>query len=91
MKLKFWTKLSFYLIFLGWFPFMWVCAWGMWQVDYVRIIIVLSGLLLCLCGGVLMTSLLHDDFLFKSAEELLEEKQKYINATKRLNQKIREL
>jgi len=91
MKNKTWTKIAFYSILLGWFPFMFVCALGIWlDVEY-RIIIVLSGLCISLFGSFMMSIILRDDVLFKSIDELEEEKMRYYEATQRLNEKIRKL
>ena len=90
MKNKTWAKIAFYSVLLGWFPFMFVCAWGMWlDVEY-RLIIALVGLVLCMFGT-MMSSILKDDKLFKSIDELEKEKHKYYEATQRLNKKIKEL
>lgn len=91
MKNKNWTKTAFYIIIFGWFIFMFLCAWGMWlEVEY-RLVLVLLGLCACMVGSFMMLSILQDDDLFKSIDELEEERYKYYQATERLNKKIKEL
>ena len=90
MKNKIWTKIAFYCVLLGWFPFMFVCSWGMWlDVEY-RLIITFSGLGISMFGFIMMLTTLRDNELFKSIDELEKEKCRYYEATQRLNKKIKE-
>jgi hypothetical protein len=91
MKYKTWLIVSFYSIVFGWFPFMWVCAWGIWQTAEIRVAIMMIGLLLCLFGLMLILPIIRNSDLFKSIEELEEERMKYHEARKRLEKKITEL
>jgi thiosulfate reductase cytochrome b subunit len=91
MKYKTWLKISFYSIMFGWFPFMWVCGWGVWQSAEIRIAIMMIGLSVCLVGSMLMLPIIRNSNLFKSIEELENERIKYFETRKRLEQKINEL
>ena len=91
MKYKIWLKISFYSLLSGWFPFMWVCGWGLRQSSEIRIAIVMTGIFLCVTGSMLMQSIIRNSDLFKSIEELEEERMKYYKAIKRLEQKLSEL
>jgi hypothetical protein len=90
MKTKIWTRIAFTAMFLGWFPFMWVSIYASWNRE-IGLIVLLSGFSICLFGGLMMLPVLRNDQLFKSIDELEEARDKYIEATKKLNQKIREL
>jgi hypothetical protein len=70
---------------------MWVCGWGLWQSAEIRIAIMMVGLFFCLIGSMLIIPIIRNSDLFKSIEELEEERNKYFEATKRLEKKIREL
>ena len=91
MKYKTWLIISFYSILFGWFPFMWVCGWGLWQTAEIRIAIMMIGLFFCIAGSLLILPIIRNSDLFKSIEELEEEKSKYYQARKKLEQKITEL
>lgn len=91
MKYKIWLIASFYSVLFGWFPFMWVCAWGIWQPAEIRIAIMMIGLFSCLSGSMLISPIIRNSDLFKSIEELEEERMKYHEARKRLENKITEL
>jgi hypothetical protein len=91
MKYKTWLIISFYSILFGWFPFMWLCAWGTWQSPEIRIAVILVGLFLCASGSMLILPIIKHSDLFKSIEELENERMKYFEARKRLEQKINEL
>jgi hypothetical protein len=91
MKTKILTKICFYTILFGWFGFMWLCGWGWHQPLMIRLTIVITLLFLCLVGSVLILPILMNDSLFKSMDELDDEKFRYQEATKRLEKKIKEL
>lgn len=91
MKYKTWLKISFYSILYGWFPFMWLCVWGLWQTTEIRFAVVMIGLTFCLSGSMLILPLIKNSDLFKSIEDLEEERMKYSEARKRLEQKITQL
>ena len=90
-KNKIWTKISFYTLLFGWFPFMWICGWGLWQTAVIRVAVMIIGLLLCMFASMMILPLLKDEDLFKSIDELEEERIKYLEARKRLERKISEL
>jgi beta-lactamase regulating signal transducer with metallopeptidase domain len=62
-----------------------------WQTVEIRIAILMIGLLFCLLGSMLMLPIIRNSDLFKSIEELEEERSKYYQARKRLEQKITEI
>lgn len=88
--MKNWTRIAFTIMFLGWFPFMWICIYGSYHKELTAIILVV-GMTMCAFGAMMMLPILRNDQLFKTIDELEEARDKYIEATKRLNQKIREL
>lgn len=47
-------KVTFWISMIGWFPFMWVCAWGSHQSDTVRVSVVLAGIGICLFCSIMM-------------------------------------
>jgi hypothetical protein len=91
MKLQKLTKIVFYLSLMGWFPFMWLVLIFGDSSELVRVSLFLSGFLICLTSGYGMTSILSNVDLFKSVEEYNEEKYKFIEARKKLEQKITEI
>ena len=91
MKYKTWLIISFYTILFGWFPFMWVCGWGLWQSAEIRITIMMIGLFLCAFGSMMILPIIKNSDLFKSIEELENERVKYFETRKRLEKKINEL
>jgi len=91
MKYKTWLIISFYSVLFGWFPFMWVCGWGTWQSAEIRIAIMMIGLFLCGFGSMMILPIIKNSDLFKSIEELEEERMNYFEARKRLEKKITEL
>lgn len=90
IKNKTWFKIAFYSLLFGWFPFMFVAVWGSWNRD-MGVIVACVGILLCMFGSIMMLPILKDNDLFKSIDELNEERVKYYEAIKRLEQKITEL
>ena len=91
MKNKTWTKIAFYTILFGWFGFMWVAVWGIYQTPIIRLIIGLSSLSLCIVGSMLVVPIFENDNLFKSMDELDELKCKYRETIQRLEHKIKSL
>ena len=85
------AKLSYYVLILGWFIFMWLCAYAAHSSTEVRIIVLGLGLLCCLTSVVYLTGIFRNDELFKSIDELNTERNKYRKAVERLNNKIKEL
>jgi len=57
----------------------------------IRLTILFGAFLICALAGIGFTQLARNGDLFKSIKELREERQKYAEATRRLNKKIREL
>jgi hypothetical protein len=91
MNLQKWTKRLFYTLMIGWIPYMIICGFGMSFPKEIRVPIVFVGLFLCFMSAVTLNSILRDGDLFKSIEELDDAKHNYIAATKRLEEKIKEL
>ena len=91
MKNKKLLSIAFYTIVIGWIPFMCLCIWGLNQEPIYRAIIALVGASLCLGGSLMILPTLNQSDLFKSIDELEEERLNYLEAVKRLNKKIREL
>ena len=91
MKNKHLLQIAFYMIVIGWFPFMCLSVWGLDQEPIYRVIIVLIGVGICLGCSLMILPLLKNNDLFKSIDELNEEKDNYREAIQRLNKKIKEL
>jgi hypothetical protein len=90
MKYKTWLMISFYSLLFGWLPFMFLSVWGRWNRE-VGMFVCSFGVILCVVGTMTMMPLLRDEDLFKSIDELEEERMKYYEARKRLEKKIMEL
>jgi membrane protein implicated in regulation of membrane protease activity len=90
MKYKTWLMISFYSLLFGWFPFMFLSVWGSWNRE-VEMFVFSFSVILCVVGTMTMMPLLRDQDLFKSIDELEEERMKYYEARKRLEKKIIEL
>ncbi len=90
MKYKTWLKISFYSLLLGWFPFVWFSLWGSLNKE-IGGIVFLVGIVLCVFGSMMMLPLIKHRDLFKSIDELEEERMKYYEARKKLEKKIMEL
>lgn len=91
MKTQTFAKLAYYILLLGWFPFMFLCGAGLWlEVEY-RVFIALTGFCLCMFGSMLLIGIFRNDELFKSIDELDDARWKYIETTKRLEEKIKSL
>ena len=91
MKNKSLLMIGFYIIVIGWFPYMLLCVWGLNQEPIYRAVIILVGVSFCLFGSMMVLPLLKNDDLFKSIDELEREKVDYKKATEKLYNKIREL
>lgn len=89
-KSKIWYYLAFYSLLLGWFPFMFLAAWGSWDRER-GVIVMLVGLGLCVFGSMMIMPLMRNNDLFKSIDELEEERQRYYQARKKLENKIVEI
>ena len=81
-------RIAYYPLVLGWFIFMWVAVYGSWHREY-GVWIALFGLGLCMFGASQFASLGSD--LFKSIDELDEEKHELFKTRKRLEEKIKQL
>ena len=90
MKYKTLLKTSFYSLLFGWFPFVWLSVWGSTNKEF-GIIVSSVGVVLCFVGSMTMLPLLKHEDLFKSIDELEEERMKYYEARKKLEKKIMEL
>jgi len=91
MKTQKFAKIASYCLIIGWFPFMFLCGAGLWLDVVYRVPIVMIGLGLCWFGSMTLTTLFRNNELFQSIDELDEARWKYIEATKRLEQKIKQL
>jgi len=69
---------------------MWIAIYGSWNRD-IGAYVLTAGIVLCMFGSIMMIPVLKDGDLFKSIEELGEERIKYYEARKRLEKKITEL
>jgi hypothetical protein len=90
MKSKIWTQVSYLILLLGWFPFMWLSIYGSWNRE-IGVFIAIGGLCLCMFSSMMTLPLLRNNDLFKSIDELEEERMKYHEARKKLEKKILEL
>jgi hypothetical protein len=53
-------KISFITLLLGWFPFMFLCLFGMRLNSDYRLLIVLLGFLICLISAINFTFFIND-------------------------------
>jgi hypothetical protein len=90
MKYKTWLKISFYSLLFGWFPFIWFSLWGSSNRD-IGVFVLSFGVILCVAGTMTMLPLLKHRDLFKSIDELEEERMKYYEASIKLEKKLMEL
>jgi hypothetical protein len=90
MKYKTQLKIAIYSILFGWIPLI-VLAMTESFYSLIGLILFVIGAGSCMFGVVIMRDLLKYDELFKSIEELEEERMRFYEATKRLEKKISEL
>lgn len=90
MTTKTFAKIGYYTLLLGWFAFIWIAVWGSWNREY-SVFVALCGLSCCIFGAAVLQDAFINGELFKTIDELNEEKRKYQEATKRLECKIKEL
>ena len=90
-------KISHILLSIGWFAFMFLCAYGMRLDNTQRLIIFMVGLFVCFLGAVSFLSCLQHKGFWLNNKELDEEIEKtrkardnYLNAEKCLINKILE-
>lgn len=91
MKTQKCAKRAWNCMLLGWLPFMIICGFGMSLPVGFRVPIVFLGVFACVISSFLLLGMFRNDELFKSIEELDQERDKYIQATKKLEAKIIEL
>lgn len=70
---------AFFTLTVGWFPFMWIAAWGSWNRDYAVWILFL-GLFLCISSTLILSQVLTQKALWLNQEELDKEVQKFRDA-----------
>lgn len=83
-------KISFTLLSVGWFIFMWFALWGSRHEQY-GIWVFFTGLTICLMGGLCFGSLLsnkgfwlRNDILDREIEAFKKAKDKYLKTEKNL-------
>lgn len=77
------TKIAIITLTIGWFPFMWVCAFGVHQSDDVRIGIFMSGLFICLVGTMIsLAGVFGNNSFWLSLKGLDEKVKSYDDAKK---------
>jgi hypothetical protein len=91
-------KITFLATIIGWFPFMFICLWGMWQPYEVRLIICFSGLALCITSVMFFTFFVNNrgfwlrlDVLDKEIEAFRKAKESYKISERVLIKKTLEL
>ena len=72
-------------LILGWFPFMWVCLYGMHHKD-LALIIIFSGFSICIISALILVSLFSNKALWVNNEEFDKEKEKFVLARKKYEQ-----
>ncbi len=84
-------KISFITLLLGWFPFMFLCLFGMRLDSDYRLLIVLLGFLICCISAMLFAFLIKDrgfwlrkDILDKEISALREAKKQHEEAKRKL-------
>jgi len=90
MKSKLYAKIAFYTLLIGWFPFMWIAAFASWNREF-GLFVLFVGMAICGCASLLVLPITENNDLFKSIDQLEEERYKYYEATKRLEKKIKQL
>lgn len=88
-------RISHYILLLGWFPFMFLAAFGAnLSIGWVSLIVGL-GVVLCMVGSISIVAILPEDEHLKAIEELRKAKEDYKKATNKLMgefyQKMRDL
>ena len=70
-------KISHWVSLMGWFPFMFLCAYGSRLTTGPMLVILFLGLVLCICGPVLSMYYTSNPVFWKRYEEIEELKQDY--------------
>jgi hypothetical protein len=87
MNYKTWVMISFYSLMIGWLPFMWFAEWASLNKEYGWYVFFVN-LFFCMLGSFMMLPILRNHDLFKSIEELQEERARWYEARRKLEQKI---
>lgn len=80
------TRIAIITLTIGWFPFMWVCAFGVHQSDDVRIGIFMSGLFICLSASMISLAGVFGNNAFWLSLKGLDEKVKAYDDAKKVYQ-----
>lgn len=84
-------KISFYTIIFGWFIFMWLCLYGYRNPEIVEII-AFTGFFICVVAcAVFVVYFRGAQDVFKSIEELEEEREKFRQAYRDYYNTVEEL
>lgn len=89
--MKNWIRVSFFIIIIGWFPFMWLCLFGANSSTEVRFTIFFIGFLFCIFGGIAFTDLTKNAGFWKNNEELRSAIARYDLATKKKEEEAQKL
>lgn len=79
-------KIVFYTTWLGWFPYLWLVAFGWNSASHIRAIIFCIGFIIC--AGGLLTSMFFvgNKAFWMSLEELEDYKEKHRESIKAYNE-----
>lgn len=66
-------KLAYCTTLLGWFPFMFLAAVGSWN-RHIAVIVLCVGLVCCFMGSIFALFIIRSKDLFRTIEELEEER-----------------
>jgi len=90
MKNKLYAKIAFYTLLIGWFPFMWIAAFASWNREF-GLFVLFGGMAICGCASLLVLPIINNNDLFKSIDQLEEERTRLFETRKRLENKIKSL
>lgn len=84
-------KIAIITLTLGWFPFMWICAFASTTENKDIVMAVLfTGLFLCLMGSMLSMSIFSNKLFWKKQDEFDKEIEKYWIARKKYEEATNE-
>ena len=70
-------KISLWVSFIGWFPFMWFVLWGSEQSTTIRLIVFFTGMMLSIVGSFMSLIWTNNPALWRSYKEIQDLKKDY--------------
>ena len=71
------AKIAIYILMIGWFPMLFVCAFGIYMEPMLRTIIALSSLVICGVASISMIMVIGNPAFWKTFQEIEELKEDY--------------